>query len=33
MARSMWQDSVNQRGFWATWYDSATREADAREAD
>lgn len=33
MARSMWQNSVNQRGSWATWYDSATRAADARDAD
>jgi len=31
-ARSMWQNSVNERGVWATWYDSATREADAWEA-
>jgi hypothetical protein len=33
MTRSMWQNSVNERSFWATWYDSEAEEADAWEAD
>jgi hypothetical protein len=32
MTRSMWQNFVNERGVWATWYDSATREVDTRDA-
>lgn len=32
MARSMWQNSVNERSAWATWYDSTTIKVDARAA-